>query len=56
MNLLKKEKMFDYMKNLNELESSVSESLEASRSTIRQWQRETRELVRRLGDLRLVNA
>ncbi|MDA7526713.1 fatty acid desaturase [Akkermansiaceae bacterium] len=43
-------------KNLNELESSVSESLEASRSTIRQWQRETRELVRRLGDLRLVNA
>jgi hypothetical protein len=42
--------------NLNELESSVSESLEASRSTVRQWQRETRELVRRLGDLRLVNA
>jgi stearoyl-CoA desaturase (delta-9 desaturase) len=42
--------------NLNELESSVSESLEASRSSIRQWQRETRELVRRLGDLRLVTA
>jgi stearoyl-CoA desaturase (delta-9 desaturase) len=43
-------------KNLNELESSVSQSLDASRSTLRQWQREARELVRRLGDLRLVNA
>lgn len=41
-------------KNLNELESSVSQSLDASRSTLRQWQREARELVRRLGDLRLV--
>lgn len=42
-------------KNLNELESSVSQSFDASRSTLRQWQREARELVRRLGDLRLVN-
>lgn len=37
--------------NLSEFENSVSQSLEASRSTLRRWRRETRELVRGLGQL-----
>ena len=40
-------------KNLSEFESSVSESLDASRSTLKRWRRETRELVRGLAELRL---
>jgi len=42
--------------NLNELEASVGESIEASRSTLKRWRRETRELVRGLSDLRLTSA
>jgi stearoyl-CoA desaturase (delta-9 desaturase) len=38
--------------NLSELETSVGQSLDASRSTLKRWRRETRELVRRLGELR----
>ena len=43
-------------KNLNEFEASVSQSLEASRSTLKRWRRETRELVRGLGQLRPASA
>ncbi|MFT6181949.1 MAG: stearoyl-CoA desaturase (delta-9 desaturase) [Akkermansiaceae bacterium] len=42
--------------NMKELEASVSESLEASKENLKRWERETRELVRKLGDLRLVTA
>ena len=42
--------------NLNEFETSVSSSFDASRSTLRRWRRETRELVQRLGELRLATA
>ena len=42
--------------NLSEFENSVSQSLEASRATLKRWRRETRELVRGLGQLRLAHA
>ena len=42
--------------NLSELETSVGQSLDASRSTLKRWRRETRELVRRLGELRPTTA
>lgn len=42
--------------NLNEFETSVSQSLEASRATMKRWRKETRELVRGLSELRLATA
>ncbi len=42
--------------NLTEFENSVSQSLEASRETLKRWRRETRQLVRGLGELRLTSA
>ena len=41
--------------NLNELETSVAESIEASKESLKRWERETRELVRKLSDLRAVS-
>ena len=42
--------------NMTELESTVSESLEMSREKLKRWRGDTRELVRKLGDLRLASA
>ena len=42
--------------NLIELESSVAQSLDDSRAKFKLWRKEARELVRRLGDLRLATA
>ena len=42
--------------NLNEFETSFSESLESSRETLKRWRRETRALMSGLGELRLRSA
>jgi stearoyl-CoA desaturase (delta-9 desaturase) len=42
--------------NLNELESSVSQSIDASKATLKRWRRETRQLVRGLSELPLTTA
>ena len=39
--------------NLNEFETTFSESLESSRGTLKRWRRETRALMSGLGELRL---
>jgi len=39
--------------NRREFETSVAQSIDASRSTLKRWRRETRELIRGLGELRL---
>jgi stearoyl-CoA desaturase (delta-9 desaturase) len=42
--------------NINEFETSFSESLESSRETLKRWRRETRALMSGLGELRLRSA
>lgn len=42
--------------NLNELETSVSQSIDTSKASLKRWRRETRELIRGLGELRLATA
>ncbi len=39
--------------NLNEFENSFSKQVEASRSTLKRWRKETKALISGLGDLRL---
>ena len=42
--------------NINEFETSFSESLESSRETLKRWRRETRALMNGLSELRLLSA
>ena len=50
------ELMSKLKENMSELEATVAESLEMSRDKLKRWERETRELVSKLGDLRLASA